>query len=105
MKFSLPILAALLTSPLIAGTAAAAGPKQPRFIVLCDCATPAKRTRIHRAIGKAGGRTVFTYESLGGFAVEPARPRDLPRLEQKLRRIPGVTLVEADGEVSISARR
>ena len=71
------------------------------YIVLCDCNTRAKRTRIQRAIVRAGGEVVFAYTELGGFAVTPQWDVDETRFVQKLVRIPGITSVEYDGQASI----
>jgi hypothetical protein len=108
MKLPLALVAigTLLASPLATGTAVAQEADSdgaPRYIVMCKCNTPAKRKRVQEAISRAGGDTVLTYKGLGGFAVEASDPRYLPRLEDKLRRIPGVTSVERDGESGISA--
>ena len=75
---------------------------QSTFIVLCDCNSHAKRTRIQHEINKTGGKIVFTYENLGGFAVKTSKSGDPRQLEQKLRRIPGVKSVERDGEAGIN---
>lgn len=105
MRFHLTIFAigTLFISPVIAGqlqaqTRLSQGQSTSTLIVMCDCATHAKRTTIQRAIQKVGGKIVYTYEYLGGFAVKPSKAVDPARLEQKLRRIPGVTSVEPDGE-------
>jgi hypothetical protein len=104
MRFHLTIFAigTLFVSPLMAVQAQAQtqlsqAQSTSSFIVLCDCATHQKRARIQRAIQNAGGRIVYTYENLGGFAVGASKSTDPARLEQKLRRIPGVTSVEPDG--------
>lgn len=111
MRFYLTIFAtgALFMSPMIAVQAQAQtqrshGQSMSTFIVMCDCSTHAKRTRFQRAIQNAGGRIVFTYETLGGFAVKPSKAVDPARLEQRLRRLPGVTSVELDGEAHITTQ-
>lgn len=111
MRFHLTIFAmgTLFISPLIAGQAQAQtrlsqGQSMSSLIVMCDCATHTKRAKIQGAIQNAGGRIVYTYEYLGGFAVKPSKAVDPARLEQKLRRIPGVTSVEPDGEAHITTQ-
>ncbi len=111
MKFHLSLVAisALLPSLFIASVVHAGTPLQQgrstqSFIVLCDCATHAQRTRIQQAIKSAGGRVFYTYEHLGGFAVEASQSVEPAQLEQTLRRIPGVSSVEPDGEAHTNSR-
>ena len=94
--------------PMIAGTVQADTASSPdgavsSFIVLCDCATPEARTRIQQAIKSTGGYVRYTYENLGGFAVEAPDSVSPVQLEQQLRRIKGVSLVEPDGESHTSS--
>jgi hypothetical protein len=111
MKFHLSLVAisTLLLSPFIASVVHAGTPLQQgrstqSFIVLCDCATHAQRTRIQHAIKSAGGKVFYTYENLGGFAVEASPSVEPAQLEQTLRRIPGVRSIEPDGEAHTSSQ-
>ncbi|MBW1215025.1 hypothetical protein KYI92_15100 [Pantoea allii] len=75
---------------------------QSTLIVTCNCNTQAEREKIQKEIIKAGGNILFTYESLGGFAVKKPKSGDMTTFEKKLRNIPGVKSVEHDGESGIN---
>ena len=80
--------------------APAAGAKEAAnrsFIVTCDCATPARRARIIAAVRRNGGRLLYQYGQIGGLAVAAPPRGSVSRFERRLRGIPGVIAVHADG--------
>lgn len=100
------LAAALMTPPTIL----AAPPPLPApqgvdrgssFILSCDCATAGQRARVRRAIVRAGGRIIYSYDAFEGFAVAARRPRDAAWLERRLRTIPGVYAVRPDGMIRL----
>lgn len=107
MKYWLLILIAgvLSVSSLNAGATQIKTPSSyapSTFIVLCDCNTHLKRTLIEHEINKAGGKVLFMYEDLGGFAVKTSKSDDPDQLERRLRGIRGVKSIERDGEAGVN---
>ncbi len=90
--------AACVPAPLLAREASAPS----TFIVSCDCATSAKRTRVQRRIERAGGRILYSYATIGGFAVTARRPQGGAALRRRLERVAGIQSVQPDSVIRLA---
>ncbi|MFG6283165.1 hypothetical protein [Sphingomonas sp. S6] len=99
---TLLVAAASVPAPLLARPLANGASAPSTFIVSCDCATPAKRARVQRRIERAGGRILYPYASIGGFAVTARRPQDGAALRRRLTHIPGIQSVHPDTAIRLA---
>ncbi|WP_294210190.1 hypothetical protein [uncultured Sphingomonas sp.] len=94
--------AACVPAPLLARPLANGATAPSTFIVSCDCATSAKRARVQRRIERAGGRILYSYATIGGFAVTARRPRDGAALRRRLERVAGIQSVQPDSVIRLA---
>ncbi len=99
---TLLMAAACVPAPLLARPLANGASGPSTFIVSCDCATSAKRARVQRRIERAGGRILYSYATIGGFAVTARRPRDGAALRRRLAHIPGIQSVQPDSVIRLA---
>ncbi|KIU30244.1 hypothetical protein SR41_00550 [Sphingomonas melonis] len=94
--------AAYVPAPLLARPLAREASAPSTFIVSCDCATSAKRARVQRRIERAGGRILYSYATIGGFAVTARRPQDGVALRRRLERVAGIQSVQPDSVIRLA---
>jgi len=99
---TLLVAAACVPAPLPARPVANGATAPSTFIVSCDCATSAKRARVQRRIERAGGRILYSYATIGGFAVTARRPRDGAALRRRLARVAGIQSVQPDSVIRLA---
>lgn len=99
---TLLVAAACVPAPLPAQPLANGATAPSTFIVSCDCATSAKRARVQRRIERAGGRILYSYATIGGFAVTARRPQDGAALRRRLERVAGIQSVQPDSVIRLA---
>lgn len=99
---TLLVVAACVPAPLPARPLADGATAPSTFIVSCDCATSAKRARVQRRIERAGGRILYSYATIGGFAVTARRPQDGAALRRRLERVAGIQSIQPDSVIRLA---
>ncbi|WP_294313157.1 hypothetical protein [uncultured Sphingomonas sp.] len=99
---TLLVAAACGPTPLLARPLAREASAPSTFIVSCDCATAVQRARVQRKIERAGGRILYAYATIGGFAVTAQRPQDGAALRRRLERVAGIHSIQPDSMIRLA---